>query len=178
MPAERFGTVEKVGRSWRVRWWDSDGQRRAKSGFESKQEGRAFLLAKVGEDEKRRRRGGSRFGEQITLGQLADEFLAQHIAEPNTITTLTARLKYARTPFGDTRLDRLAVTELRAWRRTLPEKSAWGIVKALRQLLNYAVAVGLLDESPASAIPNPAPKRREIPVFASLAEVEAVAAEL
>lgn len=116
--------------------------------------------------------------EMPTLQELIDEYVAQHVAEANTIATLTARLKRARTPFGDTRIDRLPVAELRAWRKTLPERSAWHYVKALRQVLHYAVAIGLLDTNPAQQIPNPQPKRREVPAFASLRDVESVALEL
>ncbi len=87
-------------------------------------------------------------------------------------------MKKATAIFGDVRLDRLAVTELRAWRATLPPGSAWHIVKALRQTLAYAVAVGLLDANPAKAIPNPEPKRTEVLPFATVAELEAIADEL
>jgi integrase len=45
-------------------------------------------------------------------------------------------------------------------------------------VLTYAVDVELLDRNPAKKIPNPEPKRTEILPFATLAEVEAVAAEL
>jgi hypothetical protein len=48
-----------------------------------------------------------------TLQALVDEYLAQH-CEPNTKATLTARLRYATAKFGAVRLDRLAVSELRA----------------------------------------------------------------
>jgi integrase len=113
-----------------------------------------------------------------TLSALVDEYLAQHVCEPNTKATLTARLKKATGTFGDVRLDRLAVAELRAWRATLPPGSANHIVGALRQVLNYAVAVDLLDRNPAKQIPNPAPHRSPILPFADMAEVEAVAAEL
>lgn len=113
-----------------------------------------------------------------TLSELVSEYLAQHIREPNTKATLEARLKKATAAFGDVRLDRLAVTELRAWRTTLPAGSAWHIVKALRQVLAYAVSVGLLDTNPAKAIPNPEPKRPGVRPFATLAEVELVADEL
>jgi integrase len=113
-----------------------------------------------------------------TLQALVDEYLAQHVCEPNTKATLEARLRKATATFADVRLDRLAVSELRAWRATLPPGSAWQIVKALRQVLGYAVAVGLLDANPAKEIPNPEPKRTEVLPFGTLAEVETVAAEL
>jgi len=44
-------------------------------------------------------------------------------------------------------------------------------------VLSYAVAVKLLDENPAKLIANPEPKRRELRVFETWAEVEAVADE-
>jgi integrase len=121
-----------------------------------------------------------------TLGELVDEFLGQHNAEDNTLRTLRERLRYAtegpeldgRGGFADVRIDRLQVAELGAWRRRLPERSAWGIHKALRQVLNYAVRAKLVAENVAGDVPNPEPKRREVPAFASLAHVAAVAAEL
>jgi integrase len=113
-----------------------------------------------------------------TLQELVDEYLAQHVCEKNTMATLPARQKYATEKFADVRLDRLAVSELRAWRSTLPAGSAWHIVKALRKLLGYAVAVGLLDTNPAKAIPNPEPRRTEIVPFSTIAEVETVSGEL
>ena len=52
--------------------------------------------------------------------------------------------------------------------RRLPERSAYAIHKALRQVLHYAVRAKLLDENPAALVPNPEPKRREVPSFESL----------
>jgi integrase len=180
MPADRYGSVDRLARSWRARWYDEHGKRQAKAGFQSKSDARAYKQAREEEVAALLRLGGgaARRREMPDLNALCDEFLAQHVAEANTIATLTARLKRARDQFGDTRVDRLSVAELRAWRKTLPERSAWHYVKALRQVLHYGVAVGLLDDNLATKIPNPQPKRREVPAFASLTEVEAVAAEL
>jgi integrase len=44
--------------------------------------------------------------------------------------------------------------------------------------LHYAVRAKLLDENVATRVPNPEPKRREVPAFATITELEAVAAEL
>lgn len=180
MPADQAGAVDRVKKSWRARWYDESGARRTRAGFATKSAARAFLAQRVDETAALRRGdpGAIRRREPPTLNELADEYLAQHVAEANTIATLTARLKRARDAFGDVRVDRLSVAELRAWRKGLPERSAWHYTKALRQLLGYAVDVGLLDTNPARRVPNPEPKRREIPAFASLADVEAVAAEL
>jgi integrase len=180
VPARQRGSAVRRGKTWAAKWYDEDGVRRFRGPFPTKSEAREWVERKVQEVEALR--GGDvaalRRQDMPTLQALVDEYLAQHICEPTTKATLTARLKYATRKFGETRLDRLAVSELRAWRSTLPSGSAWHIVKALRQVLGYAVAVGLIDTNPAKAIPNPEPKRTEIIPFASLAEVEAVSAEL
>ena len=88
------------------------------------------------------------------------------------------RVRYATDTFGSVRLDRLQAREIGAWRRRLSERSAWGIHKALRQVLHYGVRIKALDENVACAVPNPEPKRREIPFFSSPMHVEAVAEEL
>ena len=72
----------------------------------------------------------------------------------------------------------MTITEIGAWRRHLPERSAWAIHKALRQVLHYAVRAKLLDENVACSVPNPEPKRREVPTFESIGELEAVGTEL
>jgi hypothetical protein len=76
------------------------------------------------------------------------------------------------------RIDRLTVTEIGAWRKRLPERSAWAIHKAIRQVLHYAVRAKLFDDNVACQVPNPEPKRREVPAFESVDELEAVGAEL
>jgi integrase len=60
----------------------------------------------------------------------------------------------------------------------LPERSAWAIHKALRQVLHYAVRAKLLEENVACSVQNPEPKRHEVPAFESIAELGAVALEL
>lgn len=115
-----------------------------------------------------------------------DEYLGQHNAEANTLRTLKARLRYAtegpaldgQGGWKDLRADRLTITEIGAWRRRLPERSAWAIHKALRQVLHYSVRARLLEENVAVLVPNPEPKRREVPSFESVAQLEAVAVEL
>ena len=91
---------------------------------------------------------------------------------------MAARIRYATGTFGDQRVDCLYVPELGAWRKRLPAGSAWHIVKALRQVLNYAVACGYVEANVARKITNPEPKRREVQAFASWAEVEAVSVEV
>jgi integrase len=76
------------------------------------------------------------------------------------------------------RVDRLHVPEIAAWRKKLPAGSAWHIAKALRQVLHYAVACGMVDENVAVKVANPEPKRKERLAFESWADVDAVADEL
>jgi integrase len=180
MPAKQRGSTVRRGKSWAARWRDEEDIARFRGGFATKSEARTWLDKKVDEIEALRHGdvAALRRQDMPTLQALVDEYVAQHVCEPNTKAKLEARLKKATATFGDVRLDRLAVSELRAWRSTLPAGSAWHIVKALRQVLGYAVAVGLLDTNPAKAIPNPEPKRTAILPFATLDEVEAVSAEL
>jgi integrase len=86
--------------------------------------------------------------------------------------------RYATDSWGDLRIDRLNARDIGAWRARLPERSAWGIHKALRAVLNYAVRVELLAKNPAAAVPNPEPKRREVPTFESVEDLEAIGDEL
>jgi integrase len=180
MPAKQQGSVGKRGTSYFVRFYDEDGRERRQSGFATKSEANEWRRSKVDEIERIRRGDPTTLArrEIPTLSQLLDDYLAQHVAEPSTIRTIRVRCEYATRQFGDVRIDRLSIAELRSWRATLPAGSAWGIVKALRQVLAYAVDVGLIEKNPAKSIPNPTPKRKEILTFANLAEVERVANEM
>lgn len=188
MPSVQRGTLDKRGRSWQGRYHDENGLRRSRGGFPTKSEAGDWLDRKLEEVEALRRGDvvALRRREMPTLSELVDEYVAQHSAEANTIRTLRARLRYVtegpgldgQGAFGAVRIDRLQVHELGAWRKRLPERSAWAITKALRQALNYAVRAGLLDENPAKKIPNPEPKRREVLAFESVDDLEAVGDEL
>jgi integrase len=180
MPSVQRGTLDKRGHSWQARYHDENGVRRSRSGFATKREAGEWLDRKLEEAEALRRGDVSALRRRSTptLSELVDEYVAQHSAEVNTIRTLRARLRYATDTFGPIRIDRLQVHELGAWRKRLPERSAWAITKAFRQVLAYAVRAGLLDENPAKLIPNPEPKRREVRAFESVDDLEAVSEEL
>ena len=92
-------------------------------------------------------------------------------------TRSTGRSSTAKAGWRDVKIDRLNPTEIGAWRKALPARSAFGIHKALRQVLHYAVRAKLLDENPAALVPNPEPKRTEVQTF-TLAELDALSAEL
>lgn len=180
MPARQRGRIEKLpsGR-WSARYYDQHGVRQRQGGFHTKSEAGDWLQRRTNEIEALRRGENPVTPRTVpTLGSLVEEYLAQHVGEANTLKTLEARLRYATTTFGDVRLDRLHVPELAAWRKRLPQGSAWHITKALRQVLAYAVAAGYVNENIAKKIRNPEPKRREVQAFADWTEIEAVALEL
>jgi integrase len=179
VPSVQRGSVVKRGSGWAARYRDERGTPRLRGGFATKSEARAWLDPKVNEIAALRRGDPAalRRRELPTFQALVDEFLSQHVAEENTIATLTARLKYATAAFGEVRLDRLDAQAVGAWRKRLPNRSAWHIHKALRQALHYAVRIKLVDENVARLVPNPEPKRAEVQVF-SPSEVDAVAEEL
>jgi integrase len=127
----------------------------------------------------------------MTLTELVDEYLEQHVAEANTIRALRDRLRYAthgipvkpraskrEHALGGIRVDRFDARTVGAWRKRLPEGSAWHIHKALRQVLSYAVRAKLVTENVAQLVPNPEPRRRELPTFGTWEELERLAAEL
>ena len=188
MPAVQRGSFDKRGKTWRARYRDEAGGLRSRSGFATKTEAGAWLDGKL--DTVSALRCGDvaavRRQTMPTLADLVDEYVEQHSAEANTIRTLKARLRYATEGptldgtggFSPLRIDRLTVPELGAWRKRLPERSAHAIHKALRQVLAYAVRVKILDENVAKLLPNPEPKRREVPSFESMDDVEAVGVEL
>jgi integrase len=175
MPSIQRGQVyRKPSGTWAYRYRDENGRRREVAKFATRTEAAQAL------DQTLRlvRLGNLGVRHDLTLGELVDDFLAQHVAEENTLRTLRERLRYATDAFGAVRLDRLQAREIGAWRKRLPERSAWGIHKALRQVLHYGVRIKAIEENPACAVPNPEPKRREVPFFPAPADVAAVADEL
>jgi hypothetical protein len=102
---------------------------------------------------------------EMTVQELVDEFLEQYDREPGSVATLTANLKHVTAKFGDKRIDRLPVSELRAWPKRLSPGTRWLAVKAFRQILNYALECGYVAENAAKKIPNPEPNRAPVEIF-------------
>jgi integrase len=188
LPSDQRGSVVKKNGRWQARWYDEAGARKSRAGFSTKTEAWEWLEPKV-KGAAALRRGdlpAIRRQNMPTFGALVDEYLEQHNAEANTIRTLKARLRYSTEGakldgeggWKDLRADRLDPQAIGAWRKRLPERSGWAIHKALRQVLHYAVRVKLLDENVATLVPNPEPKRREVPTFETVAELEAIGEEL
>ena len=93
------------------------------------------------------RAGGGRA--TITLAEFVGEYLEMHQAAPVTIAKLRWLLGKATTTLGEKRLADLLPRDVYAWRLTVPEGHRFEATQALRQVLNRAVAWGLLDNNPA-----------------------------
>jgi integrase len=115
----------------------------------------------------------------MTLGELVDEYLEMHQAEPVTIAKLRWLLAKATAALGEVRLAELSPKDVYAWRLTVPEGHRFEATQALRQILNRAVDWGLIDYNPAKrGVPNPPRRSKEKRPFDSWAEVDAVADRL
>src|SRR5438445_13345074 len=96
MPAKQQGEVfRNRGRNWAFRYYDADGSRRTKGGFESKTQAREALKEAIDQ------LAGPTIRRDLTLEDLVDQYLDQHIAEENTIATLTYLLKHSTRAFGE-----------------------------------------------------------------------------
>jgi integrase len=115
----------------------------------------------------------------MTLAELVDEYLEMHQAEPVTISKLRWLLGKATAALGEMRLTELSPKEVYAWRLTIPQGHRFEATQALRQVLNRAIAWGLIDANPAKrGVPNPQRHSKEKRPFESWQEVEAIAAQL
>jgi integrase len=118
-------------------------------------------------------------GGAITFAELVEEYLELHQAEPVTIAKLRWLLGKATNALGAKRIADLSPKDVYAWRLTIPEGHRFEATQALRQVLNRAVAWGLLDFNPATrGVSNPQRRPKEKRPFESWAQIEAVAAKL
>jgi hypothetical protein len=104
--------------------------------------------------------GGGRAS--ITLAEFVDEYLEMHQAQPVTIAKLRWLLSKATAVLGEKPLADLSPRDVYGWRFSVPEGHSFEATQALRQVLNRAVAWGLLDYNPAKrGVPNPARRAKE-----------------
>ena len=107
-------------------------------------------------------------GGAITLAEFVEEYLELHQAEPVTIATLRWLLGKATDTLGEKRIADLSSKDVHAWRLTVPDGHRFEATQALRQVLNRAVAWGLLDFNPAKrGVPNPRRRPKEKRPFES-----------
>jgi integrase len=176
MPRFQTGTTEKTAGGWNARWRDENGKRRRRSGFKTDSAAKKFLAEECARV-RAAKNGDALAVKPTSFDDLCDRFLDQHTGEANTVTTLTWRLHSARKAFGDLRVDRIVRQDIEAWRRTLKPPSRHAYTKALSQVLNYAVGIGMLDTNVCKSIKNKLPKRANVETFTP-AEVDLIAAEL
>jgi len=155
MPAEQQGQVYSTSTGFGIRWYDETGRRRRRAGFQSRSAARAWFR-----DVERKRMLGGLVDEALTLREFADRYLERHAATCSPVTMQTLRWRLARplAEFGDVKLDELRTGELAAWEASLPPRFRYAVVRALRQVLDAAVAWDYLARNPAKATgKNPAP---------------------
>jgi integrase len=178
MPAIQRGHARKrQSGKWQLRYYDADGTRKTGGTFPSKSAAMQHYRDAI-----EPRLNGTEPVPEFTLSELVELYLERHAAvvRPRTITTLRERLVHATRAYGDVplrELERMA-GELATWQATLPERSRYGIVQALRQTLAAAVRWDYMTRNPAKlAGRNPEPPPRSIRAY-TLVELDALAAEL
>jgi integrase len=184
MPARQRGFARRRGQRW-LAGWHEDGKQHTRGGFETRTAALDYANGKA--DEAVIRANAIRFGDKLppaapnvsTVSELAEAFLARHRVDEATLRTLRFRLNHAVAAFGDRRIETLQPIELDVWRSQLPALSAHYIFRAFRQVLEYAVAMNLIEQNPTARIRNTrAATRKEQRPFASWEEIEAIAAEM
>ncbi|MBA3402305.1 MAG: site-specific integrase [Actinobacteria bacterium] len=149
MPSEQRGSVYTTATAGHgIRWIDETGQRRRQAGFSSPSKARAWFR----DVELPRMRGGL-VNEPLTLREFSERYIARYEADrsPVTVATLKARLVRPLAEFGGVNLADLRTGELAAWEATLPPRFRYAVVRALRQVLDAAVAWEYLSRNPAKA---------------------------
>ncbi len=160
--------------AFRYRLAGRDSRRVQRGGFVSEADATAALEREL--DRVRRER---RIPRSLTLEELVETYLAQHDVQQVTIEKLRWLLSKSIAAFGDQRVGELTSQEIAAWRMTLSPGHRFEATQALRQVLDRAVAWGMIDINPAKVgVENPTPRRKEQRPFESWAELEAIAAAL
>lgn len=176
MPPIQEGAVRKLKSGWAYRLPrdPATGKRRQVGGFATKGEARRALDAAM-----TKTRLGHSYRPEMTFGELVDEFFAQYVGvTERTKRTMREWLVAARAAFDDVPIERLDARSISAWRATLPPRFAEKQLRAVRQVLNYAVRVRLLDRNPANDVRNIKVDADEIVPFETWDEVVRVAREL
>jgi integrase len=166
------GSVGRHGDGWRGRYRE-DGRQRVTRIVRTKGEARALLNAELARIEM-----GDRYRAPITLAELAERFLDQYVAAPQTVKYARVRLKRPLAAIGDAQagdvtpeaIQRvLAQVSGKAWRHT--------ILRTLRMVYRFGVENHLVDQNPALKVKVAKPIRGEKILPLSIDEVDRVAAE-
>ena len=181
MPADQRGSVYATKKGYGIQYTDETGQRKRESGFKSRSDARSWFE----NIERRRMRGEIIAPSPMTLAELVDEYLdaARRGGEHDPGAPRPAQARDRRDPgeaaakerehgLGEIRVDRLDARTVGAWRKRLPEGSAWHAHKALRQVLGYAVRAKLASENVAQVGAEPGAEAPRGPTFGRGQEIE------
>src|SRR5918994_5064530 len=121
------------------------------AGFSSRSEARAWYP----DVESKRMRGEAVQRLPVTLTDHVDRYLEVHAAtrDPNTIRVLRERLRRPVSKLGERQLREFEhmSPELAEWQATLPDRSRYGIMQALRRCLEAGVRWGRHGSQPRKA---------------------------
>jgi integrase len=160
--------------AYRYRTGGRDSTRVQRGGFALEADARDAL-----ERELERLRREARIARRLTLDELVETYLAQHDVQPVTIETLRYLLSKATAVFGERRIGELTPQEIAEWRMRLSPGYRFEATQALRQVLQRAVAWGMIDVNPAKVgVDNPTRRRKEQHPFESWPELEAIASAI
>jgi integrase len=178
MPPFQRGSVRKLASGkHQLRYYDNEGERQTAGSFPTKSAAFAHYRDVI-----EPKLHGEEREPESTLSEFVDLYLERHAAgaRTRTIRSLRQRLAYATRDYGTVPLRELErmTNQIAGWQTRLPSRSRYGIVSALRQTLEAAVRWGYMSRNPAKlAGRNPQPPPRPVRAF-TLAEVDAIAAEL
>lgn len=180
----RGWSVKRGPRDYEARWYDHDGKRRAKTGFERKSDSDRYAKAQAREVSKIQS-GELASWRPATVDALLDLFEERHgrTVDPATARKLKQQLKHAREKFGTQSPEGLRKADLEDWRLELPPGSRHDVFRAFRQALTWASDPdrALIERDASRGIKNPKRKRherREVFPFESWEEIDALSAEL
>jgi len=156
VPADQMGSVYRTSKGFGLRWYDEARTRRRKAGFSSRSAARAWLR----DVEIPRMRGERIAPSSLTLAEFCSRYVGRYAADrsPATVKSLQWRLVRPLREFGDLQLTGLRPGEIAAWEASLPPRFRHDVVRALRMVLDAAVAWQHLTANPAKATgKNPSP---------------------
>jgi integrase len=189
MPALQRGSTYATATGRGIRWYEH-GRRKKQGGFRNDSEAFAWWDAEIAP---RLRAGVST--RDVTLREHVEWYLAVHAAAPRTKAKLREDLgmpereprkprkrsyKTAAEVFGDRTLRDLehARGEIVEWVGQLPPTQRARKLRALRQVLNAAVAWERMLRNPAAGVKAKTPRAPEVEAFADTEEVDLLAYEL
>jgi integrase len=167
------GTVTRHGRGWRG-YWREEGKRRATATYERKGEAREAL-----NHEFDRIKLGTACKVPITLRELADRWLAQYGAAPQTVQYARRRLVRPLAALGDAQASDVSTEAIQRFLVSVPVGKAFrrDMLRTLRAVYAFGVDAGLVDTDPAKKAKAPKPVRGERILPLTIAEVDRVAEE-